>query len=73
MQTATKQLWASALAAIVGVLANDSVVIAADLVDRALFDGFKIVELERGEELGAGVMCLVPHRNQLRAMSRKSR
>ena len=49
---------APALAAIVGVLANDMLVIATDCVDRALFEGFKIVELERGEELGAGVLCL---------------
>jgi dimethylargininase len=49
---------AQALAAVVGVLANDTLVIAPDRVDRAAFDGFKIVELDRGEELAAGVLCL---------------
>jgi dimethylargininase len=49
---------APALASTVGVLANDMVAFAPDRIDRALFDGLKIVELERGEELAAGVMCL---------------
>ncbi|HEY3677022.1 MAG TPA: hypothetical protein VGK84_13625 [Candidatus Tumulicola sp.] len=49
---------ASALASVAGVVSNDTVVIAPDRVDRAAFAGFKIVELERGEDLGAGVLCL---------------
>ncbi|HEY1681391.1 MAG TPA: hypothetical protein VGF98_07140 [Candidatus Tumulicola sp.] len=49
---------APALSSIVGVIANDRLAVAADLIDRSVFDGFKVVELERGEELGAGVLCL---------------
>jgi dimethylargininase len=47
-----------ALAAVAGAVADDTVVLAADKVDPAAFAGFKTIVLERGEELGAGVLCL---------------
>lgn len=49
---------APALAAVAGAVAADTLVLAADQVDPAAFAGFKTVVLERGEELGAGVLCL---------------
>lgn len=47
-----------ALRAVAGAVAHDTVVVAADKLDPAAFDGFKTIVLERGEELGAGVLCL---------------
>ncbi|MEO7202082.1 MAG: hypothetical protein ABI431_04940 [Candidatus Tumulicola sp.] len=69
---------APALASVLGVIANDRLVIAPDCVDRSAFDGFKVVELERGEELGAGVLCIgeghvisdIRFRTSLRALRR---
>jgi dimethylargininase len=49
---------APALASVLGVIANDRLVIAPEYIDRSTLDGFKVVELERGEELAAGVLCL---------------
>ncbi|MEO6834568.1 MAG: hypothetical protein ABI231_01485 [Candidatus Tumulicola sp.] len=47
-----------ALRAVASAVANDTVVLAADKVDPSAFAGFKTIVLERGEELGAGVLCL---------------
>ncbi|HEY1656115.1 MAG TPA: hypothetical protein VGF86_13480 [Candidatus Tumulicola sp.] len=47
-----------ALAAVASAVAKDTVVLAADKVDPAAFAGLKTIVLERGEELGAGVLCL---------------
>jgi dimethylargininase len=47
-----------ALRAVVGAVANDTLVLAADAVDPARFAGFKTIVLERGEELAAGVLCV---------------
>jgi dimethylargininase len=47
-----------ALTAVAGAVADDTVVLAADKIDPAAFVGFKTIVLERGEELGAGVLCL---------------
>lgn len=49
---------APALCAVAGAIAADAVVLAADKVDPQAFAGFKTIVLERGEELGAGVLCL---------------
>ena len=46
------------LRAVASAVAHDTVVLAADKVDAAAFKGFKIVELERGEENAAGVIVL---------------
>lgn len=47
-----------ALSAVVSAVSKDTIVLAADKVDVKAFDGFKVVTLERGEYLGAGVLCL---------------
>lgn len=44
------------LRAVAGAIAKDTVAIAPDRVDRSAFDGFRAVELARGEELAAGVI-----------------
>ncbi|HEY1977853.1 MAG TPA: hypothetical protein VGG89_14975 [Candidatus Baltobacteraceae bacterium] len=44
------------LRAVVGAIAKDTVVIAADRVDSSAFEGFRTIVLERGEELAAGVL-----------------
>ena len=44
------------LRAVAGAIAKDTVVIAADRVDRGAFEGFRTIVLERGEELAAGVI-----------------
>jgi len=46
----------SSLRAVVGAIAKDTVVIAADGVDRSAFDGLRTIVLERGEEMAAGVL-----------------
>ncbi len=47
-----------ALRAVASAVAPDTVVIGAAKVDVGAFAGFRTVVLERGEELGAGVLCL---------------
>lgn len=47
-----------ALRSVVGALAKDTVVIGADKADHTVFDGFRTIVLERGEELAAGVLYL---------------
>ncbi|HZY99610.1 MAG TPA: hypothetical protein VFE36_08560 [Candidatus Baltobacteraceae bacterium] len=44
------------LRAVAGAVAPDTVVIAADRVDRNAFEGFRTIELALGEELAAGVI-----------------
>lgn len=46
------------LRAVASVVAKDTVVLAADRVDASAFAGLKRIELERGEELAAGVCVL---------------
>ncbi len=52
-----------ALRAVANAIASDTVVIAADRLDRAPFvaAGFKTIVLEPGEDLGAGVLCIGEH------------
>lgn len=49
------------LRAIVGALASDTVVIAREFVDASAFVDFKTIVLERGEAMGAGVLCVGEH------------
>ncbi|MDQ6930251.1 MAG: hypothetical protein M3126_06270 [Candidatus Eremiobacteraeota bacterium] len=46
------------LRAVASAVSADTVVVATDRVDEDAFGGFKLVRLERGEELGAGVFPL---------------
>jgi N-dimethylarginine dimethylaminohydrolase len=46
------------LRAVASAVATDTIVIAPDKADVKAFDGFKLIELELGESLGAGVLCL---------------
>jgi dimethylargininase len=46
------------LRCVAGALGKDTVVLAADQVDHAAFAGCKAIVLDRGEELGAGVLVL---------------
>lgn len=47
-----------ALRAVACAVAPDTVVLGGDKADASAFAGFKTIVLERGEELGAGVLCL---------------
>jgi dimethylargininase len=49
---------APSLRAIANAASKDTIVIATERVDETVFGGFKLVRLERGEELGAGVFAL---------------
>lgn len=49
------------LSALAGAIASDTVVLAADGLDAAAFGAFKTITLDRGEEMGAGVLCLSDH------------
>jgi dimethylargininase len=51
----------SSLRSVASAVANDTVVIAPDKVDVRAFDGFRTIQLERGEERAAGVLCLGEH------------
>lgn len=44
------------LRAVCGVLSDDELVIATERLDRSLFDGFKTIDVRRGDEFGAGVL-----------------
>ena len=46
------------LRAVATAVAKDTVVLSCDQVDPAPFSDFKCIMLERGENLGAGVICL---------------
>lgn len=48
----------SALRCVAGAASSDTVILGADKLDAAAFDGFKTVFLERGEEQAAGVLCI---------------
>ena len=50
-----------ALAAVVSAVTPNTVVLASDAIDPELFSGFTTILLARGEELGAGVVCLGDH------------
>jgi len=47
-----------ALRAVASAVAPDTIVLGGDKADASAFAGFKTIVLERGEELGAGVLCL---------------
>ena len=49
---------APSLRAVASAVSNETVVIATDRLDESVFADFKIVRVERGEELGAGVFPL---------------
>jgi N-dimethylarginine dimethylaminohydrolase len=49
------------LRSVASAVAKDTVVISSDKVDRAAFAGFTTIELERGEDVGAGVICIGEH------------
>lgn len=46
------------LRCVAGAVAKDTIVVGADKADVTAFSGFRTIVLERGEELGAGVLCL---------------
>jgi len=48
----------TALRAVASAVAKDTIVLAPDRVDMKAFAGFNIIEVERGEETGAGVLCI---------------
>jgi hypothetical protein len=47
-----------ALRAVAAAVAPDTVVLGGEKADASAFSGFKTIVLERGEEFGAGVLCL---------------
>jgi N-dimethylarginine dimethylaminohydrolase len=47
-----------ALRAVVSAVGPDTIVLGGDKADASAFAGFKTIVLERGEEHGAGVLCL---------------
>lgn len=49
---------APSLRAVASAVSKDTIVIATERADEAVFSAFKLVRLERGEELGAGVFAL---------------
>ncbi|MFN2527681.1 MAG: hypothetical protein ABR584_03090 [Candidatus Baltobacteraceae bacterium] len=49
---------APSLRAVANAASTDTIVIATERLDEAAFTGFKLIRLERGEELGAGVFAL---------------
>jgi len=49
------------LRAVASAVAKDTIVLSCDQVDPAGFAGFTTIVLERGENLGAGVLCLGEH------------
>jgi dimethylargininase len=48
----------SALRAVAGAVASDTIVLGGDKADASAFAGFRTIVLERGEEQAAGVLCL---------------
>ena len=50
-----------ALRSVASAISKDTIVLAADKVDHTAFAGFKTIVLERGEDLGAGVLALGDH------------
>ncbi len=49
---------APSLRAVAGAVSADMLVVAADRLDTAALAGFKLLVLDRGEELAAGVLCV---------------
>ena len=49
------------LRSVMGAVAKDTLVVAPHCVDMSALDGFKCIALPRGEEMGAGVLCLGEH------------
>lgn len=49
------------LQSVASAVAKDTLVVAPDRVDMRAFDGFKVVEVNLGEEMAAGVLCLGEH------------
>ena len=52
---------ASSLRSVASAVAKDTIVAAPDKVDVSAFAGFTTIELDRGEETAAGVVCLGEH------------
>jgi dimethylargininase len=48
----------TSLRAVASAVAKDTIVVAEGTCDLAAFYGFKTIQLERGEEMGAGVLCI---------------
>lgn len=46
------------LTSLAGAIASDTVVLAVDGLDASAFRAFKTITLDRGESLGAGILCL---------------
>jgi dimethylargininase len=51
----------TSLRSVANAVARDTVVIAPEKVDAAAFAGFRTIELPRGEERAAGVLCIGEH------------
>ncbi|MBC5815677.1 MAG: hypothetical protein GIW97_03965 [Candidatus Eremiobacteraeota bacterium] len=49
---------APSLRSVASAVSKDTIVVATERVDEAAFSGLRLVRLERGEELGAGVFAL---------------
>ncbi len=49
------------LQSVASAVAKDTVVIAPERVDAAAFNGFKLITVNLGEEMAAGVICLGEH------------
>jgi dimethylargininase len=49
---------APSLRGVANAVASDTIVVAANRVDATAFTGFKLIRLELGQELGAGVLAL---------------
>lgn len=49
------------LRSVMSAVAKDTLVVAPQKLDMTALAGFKLIELERGEEMAAGVLCLGEH------------
>jgi N-dimethylarginine dimethylaminohydrolase len=49
------------LRSVMSAVAKDTLVVAPHCVDTAALEGFKTIEIPRGEEMAAGVLCLGEH------------
>jgi dimethylargininase len=48
----------SSLRSVAAAVARDTIVLSPDKVDTSAFDGFHLIELERGEDRAGGVLCI---------------
>jgi dimethylargininase len=48
----------TSLRSVASAIAKNTIVVGGDKADAAAFGGFRTIVLDRGEELGAGVLCL---------------